>query len=107
MPTWRQRSPIGTPVVACCSTAVICSTEKRFFFTATPTGPVGRIVPQNSLSVWTKKRGAPHQGGPMKRSKFTDEQILAIVKEGEAGDDSRQRDHREEIAHGFLHKHRR
>src|SRR3954470_5886606 len=25
------------------------------------------------------------QGGPMKRSKFTDEQILAIVREGEAG----------------------
>src|SRR3954465_7813042 len=27
----------------------------------------------------------PFRGGPMKRSKFTDEQILAIVKEGEAG----------------------
>src|SRR5512138_2463884 len=25
------------------------------------------------------------RGGPMKRSKFSDEQILAIVKEGEAG----------------------
>ena len=25
------------------------------------------------------------KGGPMKRSKFSDEQILAIVKEGEAG----------------------
>src|SRR5207237_2568632 len=27
----------------------------------------------------------PFRGGPMKRSKFSDEQILAIVKEGEAG----------------------
>jgi putative transposase len=25
------------------------------------------------------------KGGPVKRSKFTDEQILAIVKKGEAG----------------------
>jgi hypothetical protein len=26
-----------------------------------------------------------NRGGPMKRSKFSDEQILSIVKEGEAG----------------------
>src|SRR6266496_2608844 len=31
------------------------------------------------------ERGPPFRGGPMKRSKFTDEQILAIVKEREAG----------------------
>ena len=35
---------------ACFNTVVICSTEKRFFFTALPPGPTGPIVPQNSLS---------------------------------------------------------
>src|SRR6267378_4341602 len=32
-----------------------------------------------------ENEGPPFTGGPMKRSKFSDEQILAIVKEGEAG----------------------
>ena len=38
MPTWRHTSPTGTPRATCCSTDVICSTEKRCFFTARPPG---------------------------------------------------------------------
>jgi len=41
IPTWRHKSTTATPAVACCSTDVICSTEKRFFFTAHPPGPSG------------------------------------------------------------------
>jgi hypothetical protein len=35
-PTWRISSATGTPTSACFSTATICSTEKRFLFTANP-----------------------------------------------------------------------
>ena len=57
----------GTPPSTCCNTDVICSTEKRFFFTAhppvhgTPSWPTGPIVPHNSLSDWTKKPGSPQR----------------------------------------------
>lgn len=34
IPVCRHTSPTGIPLSTCCSTAVICSTETRFFFTA-------------------------------------------------------------------------
>src|SRR5690348_14940007 len=55
MPTFRQRSATGTPWSACCKTAVICSTEKRFFFTAQPPGRCGPIVPQTHPGTGLKK----------------------------------------------------
>ena len=50
----RQRSPTGTPCAACCNTAVICSTENRFF-TARLLARVGRIMPQTHLGFGLKK----------------------------------------------------
>jgi hypothetical protein len=49
------RPPTGTPPSACCNTAVICSTEKRFFFTAFLAGPQALIVPQISRCAWSEK----------------------------------------------------
>src|SRR3954470_15836917 len=54
MPTLRHRSPTGTPCAACCNTAVICSTEKRFF-TARLLARSGPIVPQSHPGNGLKK----------------------------------------------------
>src|SRR5687767_16019224 len=56
MPTWRQRSPIGVPASACCKTAVICSTEKRFFFTARPPGPRARLCRDTRSHIELRNR---------------------------------------------------
>jgi hypothetical protein len=49
-----QRSPTGTPWAACCNTAVICSTEKRFFTALLL--PFGAIVPQSDPGFGLKNR---------------------------------------------------
>src|SRR5688572_20138738 len=42
------------PPQTCCNTAVICSTETRFFFTAHPPGPTGRLCRKTHSAIGPK-----------------------------------------------------
>ena len=49
----------GCPASACFNTVVICSTEKRFFFTALPPGPRARLCRETRSHFELRKWGAP------------------------------------------------
>src|ERR1700733_14741550 len=79
-------SATGTPSAPCRRINAFCASENFEAFIAFRSSQPGENTAENSSSKRPNFRGADHfKDGQMKRARFTEDQIIGVLKEHEAG----------------------
>src|SRR6476646_9506591 len=86
MPSLRQMSATGIPSLPCFRMNAFCASENFdafiVFRSSQPGTQTRKTLPKNGPVCWEQIRWKDRT---MKRSRFTEEQVVAILREQEAG----------------------